>query len=395
LKESESKSFLKQERGQTDESLTTERGKTDESLLSLRRKTERETDQKVQSGRQEADEARAQSRTEIDLSRETKSSGSSKSKTRDQQNLETSLQDQREFDDNTVVEERSRMDAAIRQERAQKEAVLTKFLDRERGETDENLMLERKQTDSVVTRSANLLTAELSSHSSTKAALTTRDEFLAIVSHDLRNPIGAVVSCADMLLEDAGNADMNNETRHWIEFMKRNAETSLRLIRDILDMERVTEGKLNLRLGEHSIDALLKDAVESSTHAALAKNIFLRALPSSISGGVICDHDRIAQVLSNLVGNALKFTPEGGSVTLKVEEVDSEMRVSVSDSGPGIPEDQQQNIFGRYTQLANKDRRGLGLGLYISKMLIEAHRGKLWVTSVPPGGSTFCFTLPR
>ncbi len=108
-----------------------------------------------------------------------------------------------------------------------------------------------------------------------------------------------------------------------------------------------------------------------------------------------CDRDRVAQILSNLIGNALKFTPEGSSITVATEESSVEIKVSISDTGPGIPEDQKNHIFERFAQIGNKNRTGLGLGLYISKTLVESHGGTIWVTSAVGKGSTFYFTLPK
>ena len=110
---------------------------------------------------------------------------------------------------------------------------------------------------------------------------------------------------------------------------------------------------------------------------------------------MVCDGDRISQVLSNLLGNALKFTPQDGTISLGVLKTKEGIEISISDTGPGIPDDQMVKIFSRFTQINNKDRSGLGLGLYISKMLIEAHQGRIWVTSVPANGSTFTFILPE
>jgi signal transduction histidine kinase len=390
---------LLQERELTDGSLVIERGRTDESLGDLRNKTERETDEKVKSDRQEADDARAQNRAETDIDafvREAESGGfQANNKTEEHQVLEDRLNEQRQSDDDVAGTERLLMDAAIRNERAQKETLLNQLLHKERGETDENLLRERQHTDSEVQRHSELLTNEQSSHSETKAALTTRDEFLAIVSHDLRNPIGTIIAFANLLLEDSAAAQMGDESKKWVEVIKRNAKTSLRLIGDILDMERFAEGKLELQLGRHNVQDLVEQSVESFVHIAAENQIFLRAIPLDVGAVGICDRDRVAQVLSNLIGNALKFTPAGGSVTVRVQQTEKELHVSVSDTGPGIPIEQQRRIFDRFAQIKNKDRRGLGLGLYISKMLIEAHRGQLWVVSAPGVGSNFCFTLPK
>ena len=393
---------LLKERELTDESLVNERDRTDQSLVDLKDQTERETDQRVKGDRQEVDNAKAQHRTETDnemdvVLREAGSDSAQKNSIRQGEDaVENRLHEQRQSDDEAVGTERTLMDAAIREERVQKDILLNKSLSKERGETDENLSRERQGTDSQAQRHSELLAHEQSLHSQTKADLTTRDEFLAIVSHDLRNPIGTIVSFANLLLRDSSSAQIDAQTKKWVEVINRNAKTSLRLIGDILDMERFAEGKLELQVAQFDIQDLIEESVESFSRVAAENHILLRALPSAnISAVGVCDRDRIAQVLSNLIGNALKFTPSGGSVTLRVQQTEDELNVSVSDTGPGIPIEQQRRIFDRFAQITNKDRRGLGLGLYISKMLIEAHQGQLRVVSTPGAGSNFSFTLPK
>jgi signal transduction histidine kinase len=373
------KPFLAKERGYTDESLTTERGKTDDSLFALRRKAEQETDAIVKSDRKEADSTR--DRRRVDHDRNTK--------------VDSGLIKQRAADDKIVLNERAKSDCAIQNERIEKDRALSEFLHREREETDDNLSHEREQTDVAVLNSSKLLTDEVGLHSRTKAELTTRDELLAIVSHDLKNPIGSVLSCAEMLLDDPEFSEIKPDLRNWIQLIKRNAETSLRLISDILDMERIAEGKLELRPTQQSLSKLVRESIEPFAHRASAKRVLLRALPSGTDVLSYFDRERLSQVLSNLIGNAIKFTPEGGSITLRVQQTPHQTEVQVRDTGEGIPDEEKQRIFHRYAQIGKKDHRGLGLGLYISKMLIESHGGQLWVTSAPDRGSIFHFSLPN
>lgn len=390
--------ILTQERLETDSSLHSERGRTDESLLDLRQKTERETDEIVKNDRLEADEIRAQNRTSVDqkLNRQKgKIENNKEVRTDEQQAVATRLEVQRKNDDESVETERLLMDAVLLRERGLNNEYAFKMLGRERQQTDDNLLQERNLTDFEAGRASSRLDVEQSQHTQTKAELTTRDEFLAIVSHDLRNPIGAILSGAQILLEEEFHENLNKGTRDIIELIKRNAESSLRMISDILDMERVLEGKLQLQLMDHNLNKIIKNSIENMSHAAAAKNILLSALPSHLQASAIhCDLDRVNQVMSNLIGNAIKFTPEGGSVTVKVEQANDEFQISIADTGPGIEESKIDKIFDRYTQLNNKDRRGLGLGLFISKMLIEAHKGKIWVTSEYNKGTTFYYSLP-
>jgi len=369
------------ERKQTNNSLYDERGKTDEKFENVLSREEGEIDIAVQMDRDDVDQERRQQRSEMDLKRD----GS------DAKNRRHILAE-RKSEDNAIEKERSNMDMAIEYEREEKERLMKKLVQLERQTTDENLLGERAKTDLEVKRSVDLLSTEQAAHLDTKSSLTSREEFVAIVSHDLRNPLGAIVSATELLTEKASALD--DEAKQLVDLIKRNAEISLRLISDILDMERVAQGKLQLLLKPHDIGDIIRHSIESHVHLAQAKKIILKASVIEASEPVICDRDRIAQVLSNLIGNAMKYTPSGGSVTVEFQKTATEIKVSVSDTGPGISKEQRTRIFERFAQIGNKDRQGLGLGLYISKMLIEAHKGKLWVVSSPGEGSTFYFTLP-
>ncbi len=386
--------FLEDERKQTDDSLDAERKKANESLIQSHGSAEKSTDKIVEKQRNIADEAVSLARDQADseINKERQATGNDKST--EQKNYDVVLKDERLRADTAVEIERSKVDDAIEREREVKSAEAARLLSQERKRTDKNLLNERDQADLHVDQTEKLLSREMAEHSKTKTALTTREEFLAIVSHDLKNPMGAVSSCAAMLLADATPESMDAETKRWVEFIKRNADTSLRMISDILDMERFAEGKLEIRLQKHPLGSIINDAAESFVLAALAKNITLQILPCNFSDEIICDRDRILQVVSNLVSNAVKFTPNGGSIEVKAENKKSEVVVSVSDTGSGIPDEKIKSIFVRYAQLASKDRGGLGLGLYIAKTLVEAHSGQLWVESNVGEGSTFYFTLP-
>jgi len=352
------------ERELTDDSLVTERGNTDQSLAGLRNRIERDTDEKVRRDRQEADDARAQNRvdtnSEIGVVIQEAGGGEFQGnhKIEEQRAVADRLNERRKVDDDAVGTERLLMDRALRKERGQREASLSESFSKERKETDENLLLERQHTDSEVNLRSELLTNEQSSHSVTKAAVTTRDEFLAIISHDLRNPIGTIITFVGLLLDGLSSAQLDEESKTWLGVISRNAKTSLRLVNDILDIERFAEGKLELNLVRCDLEDVIKEQVESLFPAAAERG----AIPSKISTVGKFDRDRIAQVLSNLLGNALKFTPVGGSVTLSAQQTEEELQVSVSDTGPGISAEQQGRIFDRFAQITNKERSGLGLG---------------------------------
>lgn len=384
---------FKKERQQTDDSLTHERGKTDDSFESYREKNESDTDRAVTANRLEADKARIKSRSDVDVEREGKEKNISSKKDRDTNELQ--LRDERQLEDTVINQERKKNDVVIELERDENERILNKLVSLEREATDKNLLEERTKTDLATILAAKLLKLEQTAHSGTKSALTSHEEFVAIVSHDLKNPIGTILSSVEILMEHASMATVDDDAKRWLEVIKRNAETSIRLISDILDMERIVEGKIQLKIAPCQISDLIRDVIESYIQAANVRQINLKSLKTNFDGLINCDRDRIAQILSNIIGNALKFTPKGGSVSVSVEEAKNEIKFSVKDTGPGIPTDQQTRIFERFAQIGNKSRSGLGLGLYISKTLVESHRGRIWVESSDGAGSEFCFTLPQ
>lgn len=305
------------------------------------------------------------------------------------------MQEERKRADFAVELERAKVDEAIEQERKAKSALAGQTLEQERKRTDHNLSKERARTDAEVLTASGLLSDEISEHEKTRIALTTREEFLAIVSHDLRNPIGTASMCADLLLKNPRLHNLTSDAIRSIELIKRNVDASLRLIADLLDMERIGGGKLELNLEKHCIGEIIRDSIEAFANQAAEKNVTLEAAHSISSGEVACDRDRILQVLSNLIGNALKFTPTNGKILINTLYNESEVQISVSDTGSGIPDEKKEQIFTRFAQLGQNDRRGLGLGLYISKMLVEEHHGKLWLQSKLGEGSTFYFSIPR
>ncbi|MGE0633359.1 MAG: ATP-binding protein, partial [Pseudobdellovibrionaceae bacterium] len=362
------------ERKNTDKSLELERERTSRSIAQARNKVELQTNKSIREDRSDTDQNIANARETADTLRydQTKDTKDEKRRTEEAWTLA----------DAAVQLERSRIDDAMIRERQVMSSLEASLIYQERQQTDKSIAEERTITDNLVLSNSAKLSKEKVEHTKTKASLTTRDEFLAIVSHDLRNPIGAISSCMELLLEDSVDRKIDKETRNWLELAKRNADLSLRLISDVLDMERIAEGKLELTIAPGDIVKLIKEVMESFTYAAATKNVLLRSAPIAITGQLYFDQDRLAQVLSNLLGNALKYTPEGGKIVLYVDDsADEDLTISICDTGIGIPEEEKAQIFKKFAQLGSKDRNGLGLGLYISKMLVEAHGGKLWVES--------------
>jgi len=269
------------------------------------------------------------------------------------------------------------------------------LLENERKETDSNLLEERVHTDVESEQISNLLSDETVSHDVTRAALVTKDQIMAIVSHDLQNSIVAISIGAHLmrrgLSEDAVDTVSLLETLGMIE---QGAAGMDRLISALLDVERMAQDKLILKLERVDVRAILQECVDLFAPVVSSKSfsMTIHTGPEPIFADL--DHDRILQVLSNLIGNALKFTPNGGTIELSARKQETQVEISVTDNGPGIPEQATALIFERFSQLKSNDRRGLGLGLFIAKWIVGAHKGRIWVTSNVGKGSTFSFTLP-
>jgi PAS domain S-box-containing protein len=223
-------------------------------------------------------------------------------------------------------------------------------------------------------------------------ATRARDDILAVVAHDLRNPLNTVSMAASLMLE---NTPLDRvQERRQVEIVRRAADRMNRMIQDLLDVKRLESGRLGIDPRSEPPAALIYDTLDMLRPLAVSSTILLESNVAENLPPVLADSARIQQVLSNLVGNAVKFTPRDGRITVCADKVDGEVRFSVIDTGPGIPAEQLPHIFGRFWQARPTDRRGIGLGLAIAKGIVEAHRGRIWVESSVGLGSTFYFTLP-
>ncbi len=223
-------------------------------------------------------------------------------------------------------------------------------------------------------------------------ATRARDDVLAVVAHDLRNPLNTVIMGVSLML-DSTPVERPQERRQ-VEIVRRAADRMNRMIQDLLDVRRMESGRLGIDAQPESPASLVNDTVEMLMPLAHGSTIILEANVAENLPPVVADAARIQQVLSNLVGNAVKFTPREGRVTVCAEQIDGGVRFGVIDTGPGIPPDQVPHIFGHFWQAMPSDRRGIGLGLAIAKGIVEAHGGMIWVESNVGLGSTFYFTLP-
>ena len=379
-------------RGKTDKSLEDERGKADELLDEKSRLVEEETSEIIRRNRVAADTERDSVRAGMDLDKEHQL---------DEAGVETSLLDdailnqERDRSDAARIEERKKDDRARERERFQKRLIAEGLLELERRETDSSLLEERTGFDLESERNTALLSDEASSHDLTRAALITRDQYLAIVSHDLRNSLFSISVGAHLMRGGlSGNSVDPMRLLEILKTIEQGAAGMDRMISDLLDVERMSHDKLDLRLEKVNLLELLQECVDLFAHVASSKSFSMTVQGDPEPVFAELDHDRILQVLSNLVGNSLKFTPNGGAIALSARRHEAEVEISVSDNGPGVPEQAKARVFEKFSQLKLDDRRGLGLGLFIAKWIVEAHGGRIWVASEVTKGSTFRFTLP-
>jgi len=217
-----------------------------------------------------------------------------------------------------------------------------------------------------------------------------RADVLGLVAHDLRNPLGLVSSSVSFLLDEEAPPERQHKM---LEIAQRAAAQMSRLIGDLLDSTQLQAGRLRLEIRDVEVRSLLCDAVRMSRPDARQRHIELSA-EGPAGYHVRADPGRLLQVIGNLLTNAIKFTPEGGRVMLSAKPVQGDMVFAVSDNGPGIAPDDMKHLFDRFWQARDTDSRGIGLGLAISKGIVEAHRGRIWADSEPGLGSTFAFSIP-
>jgi len=272
-----------------------------------------------------------------------------------------------------MAEERTTEAAQLRSEREERQRALAKLLRYERDETDKDLHFERERTD---------------------AALVTRDDFLAMVSHDLRNMLGGVAVTTGMMVKEAPADAQGRKVVRRAETIQRFTARMNRLIGDLLDVVSIDAGHLSVNPASNDVTRLLRDSVEAFHLAAAAQHVELSVSEAPGLPPAHFDSERILQVLANLLSNALKFTPSGGRIEVRAVRERQDIRISVSDTGAGIPGDHLEHVFERFRQVNGRDRRGHGLGLHISRSIVEKHGGRIWAESRLGEGSTFHFTLP-
>jgi PAS domain S-box-containing protein len=239
-----------------------------------------------------------------------------------------------------------------------------------------------------------LLVSERAARTQAEMASRMKDDFLSTVSHELRTPLNAIVGWTQVLRE----SDLPIDALEGVETIERNASAQARLIDDLLDLGRISSGKLMLDVHPIELTEVIRDAIDAVRHAADAKQITIRSVLNDASGSLMGDRNRLQQVLWNLLANAIKFTPKGGRVVVTAGRTHSHLEIIVSDNGIGITSDFLPHVFDRFRQADPSTTRragGLGIGLALVKHLIELHGGEVRAES--PGvnqGATFAVSLP-
>ncbi|HXG90018.1 MAG TPA: HAMP domain-containing sensor histidine kinase [Vicinamibacterales bacterium] len=345
------------ERDQTDQSLRDERDKADRGAGNDWAAIDETADAIISLARVRADAVLARARAQMDLS--------SRQSVPDLAPGET-LTRNRAFEDHAVQRERAQADATLRVERAEHLRVLAV----EREETDKDLDRERARIDE---------------------ALATRDDFLGIVSHELRNLLGVVIGSAAAVMDATTSRD---DLGIHGQRIQRTAWRMNRLVGDLIDVASIQAGRLAVTPERGDPSTVVAEAVESFQTEAARKGVTIETQVETTMSLVPFDAARILQVLSNLLSNAIKFTPTGGKVVVRAGLVAGAIHISITDTGVGIPPDKLEDVFGKFVQLIPNDRRGLGLGLYISKCIVQGHGGRIWAENSAGNGTVMSFVLP-
>jgi signal transduction histidine kinase len=351
------------EREATDQSLCDERLKTDDELAKRRLDIDGSADAVIASARSRADRILKKARAKADRLLNLQ----------DQPLQRGAMDDERSREDETTREERITADDTLALERGARRRAMAALLALEREQTDDHLLLERARADQ---------------------AITSRDDFLGMVSHDLRNMLGGMALSAASLLNIPSEGEVRTAITTNAQRIQRYTARMNRLVADLLDVVSIEAGRLALVPQQQNAAELVRDTLDVFTAPSAARGISIRTEVRSGSLLAQYDQERILQVLANLVGNAVKFTPKGGRIDIVVEPIGRDVRFGVIDTGPGICEQDCDLVFERFGRVAKWERSGLGLGLYISKCIVEAHGGKIWVESKSGQGSSFYFTLP-
>jgi len=226
-----------------------------------------------------------------------------------------------------------------------------------------------------------------------------KSEFVSVASHELRTPLAAIKNAVQLILQGK-TGEINENQKKFLSMADRNISRLTNILNDLLNLSKIESGKIEMKIEELDPRALTEFILSSLRPQAEGRSIQLKMEIEKKLPSVYGDREKVEQILTNLVGNAIKFTPEGGEISVSARPSPrggNKLAISVRDSGIGISEDQQEKIFEKFHQVEGSLHRsvtGTGLGLAITKGLVEAHHGEIWVESEMGKGSTFTFTLP-
>jgi signal transduction histidine kinase len=340
-------------RKQTDASLGEERSKTDDEILERSTAAGEDADEVI-------DRARRRAQAVLDSAR-----------ARESDNVTPEVAALRAAEDIALQRSYDDADSALGDERARRRLAIRQLLALERRVTDHMLASERDVVDHT---------------------MVDRD-VLDVIGHDLRSMLsmimlsaGAIVLAADQLKPKHAIMELGNKIQHVAAQM----DVALSDLKTAAEIDRGTSRTV---LAKQDVLAVVRDAIEVHKLAAEANGVALTAQLPTSPVIVAIDAPRFGRVLTNVIANAIKFTPQHGSIRVIVARIDNEVEIAVADTGPGIPEHMHTAIFERFRQ-ALHDSRGLGLGLYIARSIVNAHGGRIWVESVPGNGATFRVRLP-
>ena len=354
------------ERDKTDESLRVERKNADKVIVDRVSGVEDAADLLVERAREHADSVLDKARDKAD-----QKLGAVEPTPRGQ----AVVAKERDEEDRVLARERAVADEALRIDRMEQARALAALLPLEREKTDRYLLTERNRSDD---------------------ALAHRDDFMGMVSHDLRSLLSGIVMNAGLVEKTALETDEGRRVVVGMQRISRYVARMNRLIGDLVDVVSLDAGKLQVQPGRGDVAALVHEAVDAFAVAAAQQGIVLETRSFERALAADFDHERMLQVLANIISNALKFTDKGGTISIRGERVGGEIHLSIGDTGVGIPGDMLEAVFERFWQVGKGDQRGpgLGLGLHISRCIVEAHHGKIWVESTLGAGSRFHVSFP-
>ena len=350
------------ERQQTDDKLSSERARADEALNIHAVAREVFAEKTIESVRGDVDAVVRSVRADVDR------------KLGDvDDHVVQAIETERSVADRAREVEHEAEDAAREAERLAAAKEIARVLPVERKKTDAALADERTSADQ---------------------AIAARDDTLAIVSHELRTLFGGIVMSAAVIEAGASEAGVSATVKEEARRIQTHTMRMTRLLNDLLDVVSIDNGKLSYHPSENDPRVLFEEAARVCAPAALAKSIRLEAHLEHAPARASYDHDRMLQVVANLIGNAIKFTPAGGRVAVSCVGKGDELEIAVTDTGPGVTPELSSALFEKFWQADAQGKPGVGLGLFIARSIVSAHGGRIWIENPPAGGARAVCVIP-